>query len=185
MSNLIVEFENVISDFFCDDIIEYFESNTVDEIKLEIPKNHIELHRIEKTLFKKLNGCISDYKKKLLNLNTDKSNEIINLLVNGVYTKNFTINKVVKNLEKKYCDSLHKSFNRYNVLNFVFYLNELKEDCELEFELQKENETVNIIPKKCKLVLFPEDLEYEYKLKNPKNENLYIIYGQLCNNIFI
>jgi hypothetical protein len=104
-------------------------------------------------------------------LNSNKSNELLVLLTNELFTKDFNVQKIEKAKDPTFCRYL-KSHNRYNVLSYIFYLNDIDNGGEIVFN------NVTIKPEKGKLVLFPE--EYGYNFTNPNHDNQFIIYGQLC-----
>jgi len=126
-------------------------------------------------LYKELLIGLNEYKINLLN-NINVNNELITLLNNELYTKHFCIQKIDigENIINKY------NFipNRYNVLTYIFYLNDIIHGGEIVFS-NVENE--NIKPKLGKLVMFPENINsMYYKCVPPLKITQYIISGQLC-----
>jgi hypothetical protein len=182
MSN-IFEYNKSLTDIMCENIIEYFEEDS-DKNIFNIPKYNKKWERIERLLYKELLMRINDYKNKLLekiNLN----NELLLLLNNELYTKNFSIQKI--GVEKnEIIDKYIFIPNRYNVLTYIFYLNDIEHGGEIVFiPLEDESlETYTIKPKKGKIVLFPENINtFKYNVMLPVNYSQYIITGQLCCNI--
>ena len=175
MSELIIEFENNINSIVCDEIIEKFnEECNVSKNIFEIPKNDNNWGKIERLLYKQLLVSVNNYKKKLILLNNNiQANEMIDLISQDIYTRNFIVQKLEVNSKDLFCN-YKKTHNRYNILNFIFYLNDLQDGGEIVFD------NFGIKPQKCKLVLFPQDNKYNFKCKYPKSDNQYIIFGQLC-----
>jgi hypothetical protein len=174
MSELIIEYKNSITEFICDEIIEKFEQKN--ELFFEIPKDDKDWNKIERTIYKQLLININKYKSEILKIDTGKKNELYNSM-NELYTKHFTIIKIEKNMEKDYYNIEHKSYNRFNILNYVFFLNNITEGGQII------NDYCDIKPKSGKLVIFPNDFDYKYKLRYPRNENQYIICGKLSSEI--
>jgi hypothetical protein len=175
--NTIFEKHNSLNDIICESIIELFEKNI-----FYIPKNNKEWERIERTLYKEILIGLNEYKMNLMN-NINLNNELITLLNNDLYTKDICIQKIDigENITNKY----NLIPNRYNVITYIFYLNDIKQGGEVVFyNNDMENKMIN--PEKGKLVLFPEDINLlSYKCCAPIENVQYIISGQLYydNNI--
>ena len=183
MNTLIIEYPNSITELLCDNIIENYEIN--EKSIFEIPKNNEKWTRIEKLLYKELLININKYKNSILHLNTVDSINILNLISKPLFTNSFLINKLSSQLtDGKLTDGKQANYfkknNRYNVLSYIFYLNTVTDGGEIHFV-----NGAHILPKKGKLVLFPENLDYMYKPTIPISNDQYIIYGQLCNDNII
>jgi len=174
MTELIIEFKNSISELICDDIIEkYIEQNKNMSI-FEIPKNNIEWNKIELLMYKQLLISINKYKNNILYFNNYKSNNLIELLTKDLFTKSFIIHEIKPNKDCLYFNSYYRSNNRYNLLNYIFFLNNAEEGCEFEYY------NYSVKSEKGKLILFPEDFVYKHKFRYPNQYNNYVIYGQIC-----
>lgn len=163
----IVEYPNVISEFICDDIIDFFQ----EEDTHEIPKDHENYKKIEKLLYTQLLMKIQDYKSRLINYpTTDEKNKITDSLNQKLYTKSFIV--------KKYADQpiIHDfnpdNYNRYNCLTYIFFLDDSAGTIEFD--------GIKIKPNIGSLILFPTNNDYKY-IVTP-NETTYILSGQLCYN---
>jgi len=179
----IFEYNNSLTDIICENIIEFFDEDSNDNI-FNIPKYNKKWERIERLLYKELLMRINDYKNKLLQ-NINLNNELLLLLNNELYTKYLSIQKIEVG-KNEIIDKYNFVPNRYNVLTYIFYLNDIDEGGEVIFiPLENESvETYTIKPKKGKLVLFPENINTcNYKVLLPTNYSQYIITGQLCYNI--
>ena len=125
----IFEYNNSLTDMICENIIEQFEENNGNNNIFNIPKNNKEWERIERLLYKELLMRLNDYKNKLLE-NINLNNELCILMNNELYTKHFSIQKI--NIGK---DEIVYNFtpNRYNVLTYIFYLNDVDDGGEVVF----------------------------------------------------
>jgi hypothetical protein len=180
----IFEYNNSLTDMICENIIEQFEENNGNNNIFNIPKNNKEWERIERLLYKELLMRLNDYKNKLLE-NINLNNELYTLLNNELHTKHFSVQKI--NIGK---DKIVYNFtpNRYNVLTYIFYLNDVDDGGEVVFPSSENRMLDNYIikPKRGKLVLFPENIDmFNYNVKCPANCSQYIITGQLYYNIII
>jgi hypothetical protein len=107
-SNLIYHVECLTS-FLCDDIIEL---SLMKEYKdFIIPKGDKEWSEIEKMLYKELLTQLRNYKNKLILLNTNDGNLLVEQLSKKLYTRDFKI-------------TIKKSLNRFNVISYFFSLYE-------------------------------------------------------------
>lgn len=106
-SNLIYHVECLTS-FLCDDIIELSHIEEYDKDFI-IPKGDKDWGEIEKMLYKELLTQLRDYKNKLILLNTNDGNLLIEQLSKKLYTRDFKITMI-------------KSLNRFNVISYFFSL---------------------------------------------------------------
>ena len=177
--NAVFEKHNSLNSMICESIIELFQEQDTNKL-YNIPKNNNEWERIERTLYKELLIAINEYKMNLLK-NINLHNELVTLLNNELYTKHICIQKIDigENITNKY----NLIPNRYNVLTYIFYLNDVVDGGEIFFS---NVEYDAIKPKKGKLVLFPENVNsFHYKCLPPNTNTQYIISGQLCyDNLF-
>jgi hypothetical protein len=176
--SFIQEFENSLPDMLCDEIIQMFEMeehrykgmtlggvnpNIKDTTDFIIPKNDSKWTKIEECLNKELERCLSIYFSNIIISNGIKRN---------LYVNNFMIQKYKKK-EGKY--TLHNDFhcegNKYRVMTFLWYLNDVNVGGETSFWKGKKK----IIPKKGKLLLFPASWCYAHEGKMPISNNKYII----------
>ena len=182
MTEYIVEYPNTISEFICEDIIDFFtEDNT--NTMFEIPKNKEQYSKIEKLLYTQLLMKIQDYKSRLINYpNTNEKNKMTNIFNNKVYTKSFVVKKY-GGKEEEVNDFNNNNYNRYTFLNYILYLNVVDTD-KNNGEIIFDNGII-IKPNIGKLVLFPENIHCKYKYMVPTNidnEFQYILSGQLSYN---
>ena len=145
-SNLIYHVECLTS-FLCDDIIEISELSQLSEIsEIEssnkdfiIPKGHKEWVEIEKILYKELMIQLRDYKNRLILLNTNDGNVLVEQLSKKLYTREFKITMI-------------KSLNRFNVISYFFSLYD---------SIMINNIVYNNV--KGQLFLFPEEYKVNAK----------------------
>jgi hypothetical protein len=91
----------------------------------------------------------------------------------NLYIKKFTIRKIINNTSEPLdITPPINNFNRYNLLKYMFCLN------EKSVEMFIDND--NIISDCGDLLLFPNDVSY--KIKIPILETVYIIYGEVAYN---
>jgi hypothetical protein len=170
--NTIFEKHNSLNEIICESIIELFDKQSTNEI-FNIPKNNKDWERIERMLYKEVLIGVNEYKMNLLN-NINLNNELIKLLNNELYMKHFCIQKIEtgENAINKY----NLIPNRYNVLTYIFYLNDINDGGEIIFE----NIEKKLKPNIGTLVLFPENINHINYNCNPPQKNIqYIISGQL------
>jgi hypothetical protein len=191
MSNLIIEYKKTLPSILCEDIIEKFEEKNEESPvnKFVIPKNDREWKKTETILYKELLIKINEYKSHIINNNiNEETNSILLLLNNSLYIKDFIIQKYTpssdsETKEENMTFKNNRSNNRYNVLSFVYYLNEPVKGGEIVFSNQ-----TKIRPEIGKLLLFPENIHYFHKLylPLPNSDPQYMISGQLCyDNIIL
>jgi len=167
----VLEFPNSIPNILCDTIIEnYKDNNSETENCFVIPKNHNDWDRIERLLYKELLININKYKIHIVqNISFENNADLTMLLNNDLYLKDFIIIKRNAAAANNY-----KTNNRYNILTFVFFLNNITIGGNINFY----NKLIK--PEKGKLVLFPECFNENYNFKLPNDEDQYIVTGQLC-----
>lgn len=106
MNNLIYN-ADCLTSFLCDDIIDLYENHIDNEFI--IPKNNEEWKMIENMLYKELLFHLTNYKNKLILLNTNDGNILIEQLSKKLYTKDFKI-------------TIKKTLNRFNIISYFFSL---------------------------------------------------------------
>jgi len=175
--NNIVEYINVLPKILCDDIIDLFleERKTIEIKKVKIFTNNDTWWKIEQILFNELLIKIKTYKIGLLKENTSENSELLILLNNDLYTKLFDIEEYDKTESDKFVTNYNRVNNRFNVLNYIYYLNSVENGGEIHFD-----NGIIIKAETGKLVLFPDNMDYKYKVKLPVSNEQYIIFGQLC-----
>jgi hypothetical protein len=177
--NLIFEFDDCFTNEFCDTIIELYKDNNNDNTNIFcIPKNDKDWKRIELIIYKELLIKLNEYKIKLLS-EMNLNNDLILRLNKSLYTKNLIIQKI--NHEETNLKKLYFIPNRYNLLSYVIFLNDIDEGGELIFN-NNINEKI-IKSKNGKIIFFPENKYNIYSINYPKNEYQYVITGQLYNEI--
>ena len=202
--SILFEYDKSITGMLCESIIDQFYEDSNDKPILNIPKNNKCWERIERILYKELLMKLNQTKMKLLD-DINLNNDLLLLLNKSLYTKHITVQKL--DMEEHSIPSYYFTPNRYNVLTYVFYLNDITEGGEIVFtplriedaQSNRSNPFIsahvagilnenwcktdtNIIikPKMGKLVLFQEDIKFPYKCILPKTNTQYIITGQLC-----
>jgi hypothetical protein len=190
MNEFIFEIPNSLPDALCDDIINMYElednkyhgvtfagvnKHVKDTTDLIMPKNNKVWERIETVLYKQLMNGLAEYMK---NLNKDeysnKKNTFSLLDNSNLHVDNFMLQKYNK-CSGRY--TYHNDFanesekNRYRVITFIWYLNDVTDGGETEFFGGK----INIKPEKGKLVLFPASWAFPHRGKMPLSNDKYII----------
>ena len=95
--SIIFEYEKSFTDMLCNNIVEEFDDLSKDIFI--IPK-HDELWRnIEKTIYKELLIRLNEFKINLIN-KVNENNELISLLNNSLYIKDFIIQKIQPTIYK-------------------------------------------------------------------------------------
>lgn len=189
LNNIFVNFENSLPEFLCDDIVELFEKEKNKKLlstdcftetkeiyysEFLIPKNNETWEKIEKSLYKELLTKVYNYKQNLIsNLITERDMEIILLLNNTLFLKDFAIKKYDKVNENIKVKS-YRLHNRYKLLYFIYYLNDVSDGGELFLK----NTNISIKSNIGNLLLFYNKLDFEISL--PLSDDQYIISGELC-----
>jgi hypothetical protein len=169
MNNFVLK-QKVLTDILCKDIIEIFEE-TDDIIELDIPKYSTKWEKIELNLYKELLKFIYKYKNNLITNNLQKDerkNTLIQHLNKNLYIKKFTIRKIINNTSEPLdITPPINNFNRYNLLKYMFCLN------EKSVEMFIDND--NIISDCGDLLLFPNDVSYKISARKLSN-NLIMMF---------
>ena len=172
--SILFEYDKSITDMLCESIIEQFDEDSNDKPILNIPKNNKCWERIERMIYKELLMKLNETKMKLLD-DINLNNELLLLFNKSLYTKHITVQKL--DIGEQTIQSYYFTPNRYNVLTYVFFLNNITEGGEI---VLKSDTSIIIKPKMGKLVLFQEDIKFPYTCVLPKTNCQYIITGQLC-----
>jgi hypothetical protein len=190
MNEFIFEIPNSLPDALCDDIITMYEledykykgqtlggvnTSIKDTTDLVMPKNDKVWERTETILYKQLMNGLDEYIK---HLNKDEYSNINNkyhIFDNSdLHVDCFMLQKYNK-CKGRYV--YHNDFtnesekNRYRVITFIWYLNDVTDGGETEFFGGK----INIKPEKGKLVLFPASWAFPHRGKMPISNDKYII----------
>ena len=164
--------------------------NYFDFKQFEIPKNSLKWNKIESILYKQLLINLKNYKDEILQfINSIEYNNIYNdynefniFLNNKIFLKSFFIQEYKATNPNIFITDFNKQNSRYNIITFIFFLND-DNNCEIIITnnntglLEKKDEII-IKPKKGKLVLFSENMNYQYKYKLSEN-SIFLITGQL------
>ena len=192
--NFIYQNEYSICPELCNEIIEMYEmednksdGSTIGGIQKKvkdttdytIPKNNEKWGKIEEFLYKELHKNILKYVKQI---NCSKYTEEFNHGCDSSIFKNqnfeandFMIQKYEKNKGKYvYHNDFHIVSNKYRVIAFLWYLNNVEEGGETEFW-----DNYKIKPTAGKLVLFPACWSYPHRGLMPVSDNKYIITNWL------
>jgi hypothetical protein len=190
MNEFIFEIPNSLPDALCDDLINMYEiedykyegqtlggvnTSIKDTTDLVMPKNDKVWERTETILYKQLMNGLDEYMK---HLNKDEYSNINNkyhIFDNSdLHVDCFMLQKYNK-CKGKY--TYHNDFtnesekNRYRVITFIWYLNDVTDGGETEFFGGK----INIKPEKGKLVFFPASWAFPHRGKMPISNDKYII----------
>lgn len=170
--------KEILPDVLCEHIIELFEEDAVFENTNNpvfiIPKKNNRWEKIERIIYKELLVNLNKFKNNLMNhIRCDGDIEFINKLNDNLFLREFKIEKITNE------NTLKKTNNRYNVLSFIFFLNELSQKSEFGVDVDNiENNTVAVY-KQGDLVFLRDHVVSN---KNTRLiENQYIISGQLCS----
>ena len=164
--------DHICNDLSNETIIRQY--NDFDFIQYEIPKKNKEWYKIETILYNQLLIHLNKYKQKLI---IHESNcNLYSLLNNKLKLSSFYIQKYKSNNSDVFIRNFNRTNNRYNILSFVFFLNDGVTDT---LTIINNGSIHTVYPKKGNLIIFSENIDYTYKYKLHANENLYIITGQL------
>ena len=195
--NFIYQNENSICPELCAEIIEMYENennkyqgktiagiqpkikNTTD---FTIPKNDEKWNKIEQFLYKELHKNILKYTESIncesYRAKYNNGMESTIFTNNQLEAYNFMIQKYDKNKgEYIYHNDFHMNSNKYRVITFLWYLNDIHEGGETEFW-----DSYKIKPTAGKIVLFPSSWTYPHRGKMPISDNKYIITNWLYIN---
>ena len=170
MENYIIESKDSFTNDFCDEIINTFNINNIEQIndnrqkyyKTKLNKNNTKLKNIkyiEDTLFEVLNKNIEKYdiKRELLLFN---EYDFLKFEKNEGYVSYLNDFKIIKNL--------------YSFLNFIIFLNDVEEEGYLEII-----GNYKIKPEKGKLIVFPSGWCFPYCHQIPISNDKYILFGNI------
>jgi hypothetical protein len=169
--------KEILPDVLCEHIIELFEEDVECENRNNpvfiIPKKNKRWEKIERIIYKELLVNLNRFKNDLMNnIRCDDDIEFIYKLNDNLFLKEFKIEKMSNE------NMLKKTNNRYNVLSFIFFLNELPQKFKSGLSLDIENNTI-MVYKQGDLVFLREHV---FSNKNVRLiENQYVISGQLCS----
>jgi hypothetical protein len=199
MDKYIYENNCSISPELCDEIIKLYEEeklchfagrtyggvnkNIKDTTDFLIPHNlnneENKWYKIENFLYKEMNQNLHDYLNTLNNKESYKNeinhNKEYKILAGNLHFDYFMIQKYKQNEGKYiYHDDFFAEFskNRYRVITYIWYLNDVEEGGETEFWGD-----YKIKPKKGKLVFFPACWCFPHTGKMPISSDKYIITG--------
>jgi len=185
--NFIYVNPTVLCDELCDEIINKFEKSlyTHGETASGVNKNVKstndlviskikEWNEITDVIQRELDINIFEYNKMLTDNLNYKTNQTNNRLIPSKYTiSDFQIQRYIKcSGEYIYHNDFYIQNNKYRIITFIFYLNDLIEGGETEIL-----GCHKIIPKKGKLLLFPASWTFPHCGKMPISDNKYIITG--------
>jgi hypothetical protein len=195
MRELYIEVNKTVPTILCKDIIQLFEiepfENFKSRIKFEnlvitpnkcfdfdnmydimcIPKHNSEWFNIERLVYKEVLTNIYKFRLKLTACINEKSITLLELLNNKLMSDSFKIQKYSPAESEIIINSFHKTYNRYNVLTFVIFLNTV-EDAELVID----NKRINV--DEGKLLIFFDELPFKFHLST--SQPMYLITSQLC-----
>ena len=190
MNEFIFEIPNSLPDALCDDLINMYEiedykykgqtlggvnTSIKDTTDLVMPKNDKVWERTETILYKQLMNGLDEYMKHLNKDEYSNINYKYHIFDNSdLHVDCFMLQKYNK-CKGRYV--YHNDFtnesekNRYRVITFIWYLNDVTDGGETEFFGGK----INIKPEKGKLVLFPASWAFPHRGKMPISNDKYII----------
>ena len=182
--NFIHEINNSLINELCDDIINLFEKNNLNN-KYFINNNNIEILKIYNALIKEITKNLKVYKINLLKIfeYDSKKNYINNFNINieKIINKNtiFTIEKKMYNESNKNNESDFVLSKKYNpigntILKYIWFLNDY---CG-EFVF---SEDIVIKPVKGKLIIFPVSWCFSFIENIKLFDTKYFIYGEIIN----
>jgi hypothetical protein len=187
MHDFIYQNKNSLTKKTCNDIIDLFESLECHHRLGAIgPNNKTDINLkncIDLDLFKLLNEdlkntLINEIKKNLkVYVNKCSTNSLINELYNQISFDTFLIHKYIKNTGKF---AYHQDFfieseiNKYRILNYMWYLNDVHEGGETEFF-----GSYLIKAEIGKMIIFPSDWMFPHCGKTPISNDKYVLTGWL------
>ena len=191
----IYEIKNSIPDTLCKDIITMYELENIrypgvtlsgvnQNIKkttdMVIPKNDLKWCKIEKILYDELKKSLIQYNtfisNKLFNMNNNFDNNIdsIHFETQKLHTESFMIQKYdMQDGKYIYHNDFLAERDKYRVITFLWYLNDVNIGGETEFWGGK----FYVKPEIGKLILFPSSWTYPHRGKMPISSDKYIITG--------
>jgi hypothetical protein len=190
MNPFIFEIPNSLPESLCDDMIYMYElednkydgltfsgvnKNIKDTTDLVMPKNNILWEKVEKILNNQLSKGLTDYLKQLNKEEYSTYQRKYHVLDECKLTVDSFMLQKYKKCKGRYIyhnDSYNESDNdRYRVITFIWYLNDVTEGGETEFF----GGEIKIKPEKGKLVLFPASWTFPHRGKMPISNDKYII----------
>jgi hypothetical protein len=199
MENYIYINNNSLSKEICKDIIDFFEKqeskyegvtfggldkNIKDTFDFKIPINSKEKYfeewskiffLLKKEIIRNINIYVKKIYKPISDTNIENSSAKFNFFNKTTHFDTFLIQKYRKNVGRYvYHDDQHIDCekNRYRVLTFIWYLNDVTNGGETEFF-----GTTTINPEAGKLLLFPATWCFPHRGKIPISNDKYIITG--------
>lgn len=172
----IKEYNGVIPNKLCDEIIENIDKNIENNEEYNlfvIPKHSDKWSKIELYLYKQLLIHTKKLHDNIFTENKDNDflielNKPMKLNCFNLIKYNSIVNKEIVNYNKK--------LSRFNVMTFVYFLNDIPNFNGIE--VLYNNEKKNIIPHKGTLIFLQENLDYK-TIYNIPNKKYYIITGQI------
>lgn len=193
MKDFIYEKEDSLSKELCETVINYFENNSKLQnegrlgsksgetyinakikktIDITIDNKNLtkesEFFPIMKILESEIENCLKQYSTVISSKNIDLSDK-------KICYKNIIIHKYISNegvFEYHNDFSVDIDYNKYRLLNFLWYLNNVDIGGETEFF-----NNYSIKPKQGKLVIFPSEWFFFHKGNTPISNNKYVISG--------
>jgi len=182
MIEYLEEYENVLDKEFCDYIISEFlkeknihpgctskglDTNIKKTTDFHLKNNSSEIWtQIDKKLYEGLNKCLSKYRNKY---------EAFKIFTE-ISDTGFQVQHYIKN-EGFYI--YHHDFlvdkEKYRILTFLFYLNDVDEGGETEFLYNR----LKVKPKTGKCILFPASWTFPHRANIPLSNDKFIVTGWL------
>jgi len=196
LKNEVIDFNNVIPNILCDEIIKKFENsenkskkyknktilsnNSFNFEQFEIPKQDNEWKKIEIMIYKQLLIHLNKYKQQIFDINNLGTNNFLNVLFNtNLYLTSYHIQKYSPKENSVYIEDFNKIHSRYNCFTFVYFLNS-NDEAEITIDTKNNIIPIAIKPRKGNLVIYTENIDNKYTYKLPLlRDNLYINTRQL------
>jgi len=176
INKLIITYENVLSDKLCDDIINKFNNNTINNIHNEtcnLSFLHIDTNSNDN--WKEIDLLISSIISKYTNQYRDNMYKLIQIFPFTMLSdKGYTICQYKKNTGFHNLKHDLMWNESVTISSFMFFLNTIDEDGEIEF-----THGSKINPKKGNLIFFPATWDNTYKHNISTKYDKYIITGEL------
>jgi hypothetical protein len=172
MQELVKEFNKIIPDSLCEDIIDKYEENETRSTASSqiIEKGSIDWKKIERIIYRELLFHLNQYKTELIQQRqfTENCMEMIECLNKPLYVKEFAIQKL-----NSVNSSIQRIHNRYNVITFFLFLNDAEDGIDIILDNN------SILPRRSNLLFFPDNMTFSYR--HDIHKPLYIISGQFCS----
>lgn len=182
IKKLIYTYENVLTNRMCDNIINKFNNNNVTNNTSTEDSNFsyytINSQSSDFNQWKEIDDTICKIIGKHSNLYCKHCIDTISQFTFTQFRDNgYTIYKYYKNIGfQNYKHDFEWNDLGAAIVSFVFFLNTIEEDGELEFI-----NGVKITPKKGNLIFYPATWDIMYKHNISKNQDKYTIVGKLYN----